>query len=146
MGLGMNSKAALVTRGCGEMTKIALAMGARAETLSGLAGIGDLMLTCFGSASRNQSVGLRLGQGERIEDILNSMSEVAEGVATTPAASKLADKYGINAPIIKTVERLLNGTMSPKEAVEYLMTITLSPFETEYTLTASPLPTKLIKS
>jgi glycerol-3-phosphate dehydrogenase (NAD(P)+) len=73
MGFGMNTKAMLVTRGCAEMTNIALAMGARAETLAGLSGIGDLMLTCFGSASRNQSVGLRLGQGKTISfTLLNS--------------------------------------------------------------------------
>jgi len=132
LGLGLNSKAMLVTRGCSEMTKIALRMGAKAETLSGLAGIGDLMLTCFGSLSRNQTVGRRLGEGESLTQILESMGEVVEGVATTPAALKLANKFGIDVPIITAVNQVLNGHVTPREALLRLMTLPTGP-ETEYT-------------
>jgi len=132
LGLGLNSKAMLVTRGCSEMTKIALKMGAKAETLAGLSGIGDLMLTCFGSASRNQTVGRRLGEGESLDAILESMGEVAEGVATTPAAVKLAAKFGIQAPIINAVYALLQGKMVPKDLVHQLMTLPTG-LESDYT-------------
>jgi len=132
IGLGLNSKAMLVTRGCSEMTRIALKIGAKQETLAGLSGIGDLMLTCFGNLSRNQTVGFRLGQGESIKTILDSMSEVAEGVTTTPAAMKLAQKYGINCPIISSVNRLLSGEMTAKELVSHLMSLPTGP-ESKYT-------------
>jgi len=121
----MNSMAMLVTRGCSEMRKLAIAMGSRAETLAGLSGIGDLMLTCYGSLSRNRTVGKRLGEGEKLEDvrvcipaplfecsvltrrcdawqILASMTEVAEGVATSQAAAKLAQQYHLDLPIVMT--------------------------------------------
>jgi len=133
MGLGLNSKAALVTRGCGEMTKIALSRGARAETLAGLSGMGDLVLTCFGSLSRNQTVGLRLGAGETIAAITASMSEVAEGVATTPAAARLAQECGIDAPIIQTVDKLLKGSITCDKALELLMGLPVN-FESPYIL------------
>jgi len=132
IGLGLNSKAMLVTRGCSEMTRIAIKIGAKQETLAGLSGIGDLMLTCFGNLSRNQTVGFRLGQGESIKAILDSMSEVAEGVATTPAALKLAQKYRINCPIISSVNQLLSGEMTAKELVSHLMSLPTGP-ESEYT-------------
>jgi len=131
LGLGMNSMAALVTRGCHEMTRLAVAMGAQPHTLSGLSGIGDLMLTCFGALSRNRSVGQRLGKGEQIADILASMAEVAEGVATTSAAVKLAQRYGLHLPIVNAVAAILEGRAKPSEAVRELM---LLPVGKEYDL------------
>jgi len=125
-GLGMNSLAAIVTRGCHEMTKLAVKLGARPETLSGLSGIGDLMLTCYGSLSRNRSVGVRLGKGESLQQIIDSMDEVAEGVDTSEAAVRLSDKLGFQTtdlPIIQTVHKVVRGMMSPGEAIEYLMTL-----------------------
>jgi len=111
-GTGMNSIAAIVCRGCHEMTKIAVKLGARRETLSGLSGIGDLMLTCYGSLSRNRSVGVRIGKGETIEQILGSMDEVAEGVDTLGAAVRLSKKLGFqptDLPIIHTVHKTIYG-------------------------------------
>lgn len=104
-GLGhkMNTAALIVTRGCHEMNKLALALGAEPRTLSGLAGFGDLMLTCFGGASRNRSVGVRLGQGEKLEDIIESMSEVAEGIITARAAARLAEKLQIDLPFTMAI-------------------------------------------
>jgi glycerol-3-phosphate dehydrogenase (NAD+) len=93
MGLGQNSMAMLVTRGCSEMTRLAVRIGARPETLSGLSGIGDLMLTCYSALSRNRTVGYRLGKGESLADIAASMNEICEGVATTPAALALSRKF-----------------------------------------------------
>ena len=121
MGFGKNSMAALITRGCSEMRKLALAMGAQPETISGLAGIGDLMLTCYGKLSRNRTVGYRLGKGESLEEIMESMSEVAEGVYTTPAAVRLAEKYELDLPIIKAVAAVLAGSIKPLQAVAELM-------------------------
>lgn len=126
LGLGTNTLAALVTRGCSEMTRLAVKMGARPDTVSGLSGIGDLMLTCFGSLSRNRTVGKRLGSGESLESILATMEEVAEGVATTPAACKLAEQYGLDLPIIKAVAAILRGDLQAREAVLHLMTLPLS--------------------
>jgi len=127
LGFGMNTMAALVTRSCSEITKLAVAMGAHPKTVSGLSGIGDLMLTCFGSLSRNRTVGKRLGQGEKIQDILASMKEVAEGVATTPAAVKLAEKYNLDLPIVKAVAQVLEGTLDPRVAVDTLFSFPLRP-------------------
>lgn len=126
MGFGKNSMAALITRGCSEMRKLALAMGADPITISGLAGIGDLMLTCYGKLSRNRTVGYRLGKGESLQEIMDSMSEVAEGVYTTPAAVRLAEQYNLDLPIIKAVASVLNGTCNPKGAVIELMNRPLS--------------------
>merc|ERR1719491_2567405 len=104
MGLGVNTIAFMVTRACAEMNMLAVANGAKAHTMNGLAGIGDLMLTCMGGASRNKAVGLRIGKGEPLEEILQSrcqtLAGVAEGVATTPAAAKLAAKLEVEAPLI----------------------------------------------
>jgi len=121
MGFGFNSMAALVTRGCSEMRKLALAMGADAVTIAGLAGIGDLMLTCYGALSRNRTVGYRLGKGESLQEIMDSMSEVAEGVYTTPAAVRLAEKHGLELPIIAAVASVLDGSCKPRDAVKKLM-------------------------
>jgi len=126
LGLGMNSRAGLVTRGCAEMKRVALAMGAKPETLSGLTGIGDLMLTCFGTLSRNRTVGVRLGKGETLEQIMSTFNEVAEGVATTRAAVKLVHQYKLHAPIILTVNEILDGAISCAEAISKLMNLPLT--------------------
>lgn len=121
LGYGNNSIAALVTRGCHELRQIASVVGGRPETLSGLSGIGDLMLTCFGSLSRNRTVGFRLGQGETLEQIINSSVEVAEGIPTTQAAQRLMEKHHLNLPIIRAIAAAINGEMTPKECVAALM-------------------------
>jgi len=126
LGLGNNTIAALATRGCSEMRKLAVAMGAREKTLAGLTGIGDLMLTCFGNLSRNRTVGKRLGEGEKLEDILATMKEVAEGVPTTGAALKLCNKYKLDLPIIKLMAEVVQGTTEPRDAVKLLMTLPLT--------------------
>jgi glycerol-3-phosphate dehydrogenase (NAD+) len=123
MNLGQNTAAALVTRGCSEMNRLARVMGAHQDTMAGLSGMGDLILTCMGSLSRNKSVGLRLGRGETLDEIRATMKEVAEGVATTPAAVKLARKHGLTLHIIEAVNKLLEGQMTAKAVVEHLMTL-----------------------
>lgn len=128
MGLGVNTVAFLVTRACAEMNQLAVAMGGKAHTMNGLAGIGDLMLTCMGGASRNKAVGARIGKGETLDSILNSRKEslagVAEGVATTPAASKLAAAAGVEAPLINAIARVLEGKAQIREVALSLMTST----------------------
>jgi glycerol-3-phosphate dehydrogenase (NAD(P)+) len=122
LGLGTNSVAALVTRGLAEMTRLALAEGARMETLMGLAGLGDLVLTSTGSLSRNRYVGQELGRGRSLADILSGMSEVAEGVKTTLAVHRLALKRGVEMPITDEVHAVLYEGKSAREAAEALMT------------------------
>jgi glycerol-3-phosphate dehydrogenase (NAD(P)+) len=121
LGLGHNPKAALITRGLAEMTRLACACGARRETLAGLAGMGDLVLTCTGSLSRNRAVGVELGKGRKLAEILQSMNQVAEGVKTTQATVELAQKQGIEMPITTQVHRILQGQVSPQEAIRQLM-------------------------
>jgi len=125
MGLGTNAAAFLVTRACAEMNVLAVAMGARAHTMAGLAGIGDLMLTCLGGASRNKAVGARIGKGESLADILESrkrtLEGVAEGVATAPAAEKLARRCGVEAPITEAVASVLDGRVQVRQAMLTLM-------------------------
>jgi glycerol-3-phosphate dehydrogenase (NAD(P)+) len=121
LGLGHNPKAALITRGLAEMTRLACACGARSETLAGLAGLGDLVLTCTGNLSRNRSVGVELGKGRKLPEILRSMHEVAEGVKTTEATVSLARLYGIEMPITQQVHRILHDRISPREAIRELM-------------------------
>jgi glycerol-3-phosphate dehydrogenase (NAD(P)+) len=122
LGLGTNSVAALVTRGLSEMTRLALAEGARMETLMGLAGLGDLVLTSTGSLSRNRYVGQELGRGRSLADILSGMSEVAEGVKTTLAVHRLAGRRGVEMPITDEVHAVLYEGKSAREAAEALMT------------------------
>ena len=122
MGYGHNSMAALLTRGLAEMARLGLAMGAQPATFSGLAGMGDLVLTCTGGLSRNRSLGVRLGKGEKIDDILKTTKTVAEGVKTAKAAHELARKYNINMPIVDEVYRLLYEEKDPKQAAMDLMT------------------------
>ncbi len=121
LGLGYNSQAALVTRGLAEMTRLAVKLGGRGETLAGLAGMGDLVLTCFGALSRNRRVGFELGQGRRLEEIISEMREVAEGVKTAKAANKLATKLGVEMPITDGVYQMLYEGKTPRELAVELM-------------------------
>ena len=123
LGYGNNSVAALVTRGCHELRQVATRIGARPETLSGLSGIGDLMLTCFGSLSRNRTVGFRLGQGETLEHILETSLEVAEGIPTTTAALKLLQKHELSLPLMTAIAGVVEGRLDAKEAVTKLMSL-----------------------
>ena len=125
LGLGHNPTAALITRGLAEMARLACACGARRETLAGLAGLGDLALTCTGDLSRNRRVGIELGKGNRLSDIVSSMRMVAEGVKTTKATVALAEKYGVEVPITWQVNRILEGEVSPRMAIRELMERTL---------------------
>lgn len=121
LGLGYNSAAALVTRGLAEITRLAVKLGGRAETLAGLAGMGDLVLTCFGSLSRNRKVGYELGRGRKLEEIIGEMREVAEGVKTAKAAHELASRLGIEMPITTGVYQMLYKGKSPRELELELM-------------------------
>lgn len=122
VGLGHNSTAALITRGIAEITRLAVACGARRETLAGLSGVGDLVLTCTGSLSRNRTVGQELGQGRKLPEILSSLGgKVAEGVLTTHAALGLARKHGVEMPITEQMELILNEGKDPREAIRALM-------------------------
>jgi glycerol-3-phosphate dehydrogenase (NAD(P)+) len=122
VGLGHNSTAALITRGIAEITRLAVACGAHRETLAGLSGVGDLVLTCTGSLSRNRTVGEQLGQGRKLPEILSSLGgKVAEGVLTTHAALGLARKHSIEMPITEQMELILNEGKDPREAIRALM-------------------------
>ena len=122
VGLGHNSTAALITRGIAEITRLAVACGARRETLAGLSGVGDLVLTCTGSLSRNRTVGQALGEGRKLPEILSSLGgKVAEGVLTTRAALGLARKHGVEMPITEQMELILNEGKDPREAIRALM-------------------------
>lgn len=123
LGLGHNSVAALITRGLAEITRLAVACGGRQETMSGLAGLGDLVLTCTGGLSRNRSVGVELGRGRRLPDIIAGMhGAVAEGVFTTQAAVGLARARSIEMPITEQMDAILHRGKSPAEAIHDLMT------------------------
>lgn len=129
LGLGTNSVAALITRGLVEMIRLAVACGARRETLMGLAGLGDLVLTCTGGLSRNRYVGQELGRGRSLDDVLAGMNEVAEGVRTTRAVRKLASRHEVEMPITGEVHAVLYEGRSAGEAVENLMS---RPLRDEY--------------
>ncbi len=120
-GFGDNTRAALITRGLAEMMRLGLRMGARAQTLSGLSGVGDLIVTCTSSHSRNHSVGERLGRGEAIGDILASMKMVAEGVDNAKLLHDLAQQYGVEMPIADVVYRMCHEGLSAEDAVMLLM-------------------------
>lgn len=125
LGLGQNATAALLTRGLHEIARLGVRLGGRAETFRGLAGMGDLVLTCSrGSLSRNRSVGERLGRGEKLAEVVAGR-EVAEGVPTTRAAAALARREGVDMPITFTVEAILDGALAPEAAVTALMTRSL---------------------
>lgn len=122
LGLGSNTSAALITRGIAEITRLAVACGGRRQTLAGLAGVGDLVLTCTGSLSRNRSVGIELGMGRKLPEILASMNgKVAEGVRSTAAALGLAAKYEVEMPIAEQMNLILHDDKSPKDAIRELM-------------------------
>ena len=123
--LGANARAALITRSLAEMTQLGVAMGARPQTFAGLSGLGDLVLTCTGERSRNHYVGVQLGKGRKLTTILSGMRMVAEGVTTAECAAKLAARLGVEMPIAEKVNELLQGHISPSEAVMELMTRTL---------------------
>jgi len=123
LGLGSNSVAALITRGITEITRLAVAAGGRRETLGGLSGLGDLVLTCTGSLSRNRMVGYELGKGRKLADVLAGLDgKVAEGVRTTRAAMGLARELGVEMPITEQMESILDLGKSPREALRDLMT------------------------
>jgi glycerol-3-phosphate dehydrogenase (NAD(P)+) len=121
LGFGYNTRAALITRGLAEMTRLGCRMGANALTFSGLSGLGDLVLTCTSDLSRNRSLGIRLGKGERLEDILNGTREVIEGVSTTKSAYQLSRKLKVEMPITHQTHLVLYKNKSPKTAVSELM-------------------------
>lgn len=121
LGMGHNVIAALVTRGLAEITRLAVALGGKPATLAGLAGLGDLVLTCTGALSRNRQVGIELGRGRRLDDILGSMRMVAEGVSTTYAALDLSRRHGVEMPIATQVNAILRGDRSPRVAIRELM-------------------------
>ncbi|MGO9318010.1 MAG: NAD(P)H-dependent glycerol-3-phosphate dehydrogenase [Terracidiphilus sp.] len=122
VGLGHNSAAALMTRGIAEITRLAVACGGRRETLAGLSGVGDLVLTCTGSLSRNRTVGQELGRGRKLGEILAGLDgKVAEGVLTTRAALGLARRYTIEMPITEQMELILDEGKNPREAIRDLM-------------------------
>jgi glycerol-3-phosphate dehydrogenase (NAD(P)+) len=121
LGLGNNSRAALITRGLAEMTRLGIALGARASTFAGLAGVGDLVLTCTGALSRNRAVGFEIGQGKTLEAALAGKPTVAEGVTTTKSALALAQREGVEMPIVATVNRILFDGHSAKRAIPELM-------------------------
>jgi glycerol-3-phosphate dehydrogenase (NAD(P)+) len=125
LGLGNNSLAALITRGLAEIGRLAVAMGGEPKTLAGLAGLGDLVLTCGGELSRNRQVGLELARGRTIADITGSMSMVAEGVETCGAAVALGAKFGVDLPIIQQMHAVLHHGKNPREALRDLMERTL---------------------
>ncbi|HEX9137100.1 MAG TPA: NAD(P)H-dependent glycerol-3-phosphate dehydrogenase [Nitrospirota bacterium] len=121
MGYGYNTMAALLTRGLAEMARLGIAMGGNLQTFSGLAGMGDLVLTCTGGLSRNRTLGVRIGKGEKLNDIMSGMQTVAEGVKTARAARYLARKYNVDMPIVDEVYQLLYEEKDPKQAVKDLM-------------------------
>ena len=122
MGFGTNTRAALITRGLAEMSRLGMRLGANPLTFAGLAGLGDLVLTCTGDLSRNRQVGLKLGQGRSIDTILKEMSMVAEGVKTTNSVYAMAEKYKVEMPITNQVYRVLYKGLDPKNAVNELLT------------------------
>jgi glycerol-3-phosphate dehydrogenase (NAD(P)+) len=121
MGLGHNALAALITRGLAEMTRLAVALGGKPQTLSGLAGLGDLVLTCTGELSRNRQVGIELAHGHKLDEIVNSMKMVAEGIKTTHAAVDLARRHSVEVPISEQMFQMLHFGITPREAIRRLM-------------------------
>jgi glycerol-3-phosphate dehydrogenase (NAD(P)+) len=127
LGFGDNTKGALLTRGLAEMTRLGVSMGARQETFSGLAGIGDLITTCISRHSRNRFVGQEIGKGRNLADVLAGMVMVAEGVRTTRSAAGLARKYGVETPIAAEVYEILFNDKPAKQAIKDLMLRTPKP-------------------
>ena len=121
VGLGYNSRAALITRGLHEMTRLGVALGAKAATFAGLAGVGDLVLTCTGALSRNRALGVEIGRGASLEAALRGKETVAEGVTTTASALALAAKHEVDMPIVQMVHRILFDGHAAANAVPELM-------------------------
>jgi len=121
LGLGFNARAALITRGLAEMTRLGVALGADPATFAGLAGLGDLVLTCTGSLSRNRAVGVELGKGRALDDVLKDRETVAEGVVTARSARELAARHGVEMPIVDTVNRVLFDGQPARGAIAALM-------------------------
>jgi glycerol-3-phosphate dehydrogenase (NAD(P)+) len=121
LGLGANARAALMTRGLAEITRLGVHMGADPRTFLGLAGMGDLVLTCTGDLSRNRHVGLMLGKGQSLEEVLAGMSQVAEGVRTAESAWELSQRAGVDMPIVEAVRSVILGERSAADAVRHLM-------------------------
>ena len=121
LGFGLNARAAVMTRGLREITRLGIAMGADPETFLGLAGTGDLWLTCTGDLSRNRRVGLALARGDSLSDIVSGMNEVAEGVRTTESACELGRRHGVELPIAAMVDELIRGKITPEEGARLLM-------------------------
>jgi glycerol-3-phosphate dehydrogenase (NAD(P)+) len=121
LGYGSNTKAAILTRGLAEMSRLGVALGANARTFSGLSGLGDLVTTCVSPQSRNRSVGELIGKGKNVRDILEKMDMVAEGVETVRAAKKLADQHGVDMPITQEIYNIIYQRKKPRQAVEDLM-------------------------
>ena len=121
LGLGTNARAALMTRGLAEIGRLAERLGGEGATLAGLAGVGDLILTCTGDLSRNRRVGLAVGRGESLEEVLAGMTAVAEGVRTTEAARDLASRHGVEMPIVGAVYSILYEKVDPRRALALLM-------------------------
>ena len=121
MGMGSNARAALITRGLLEMQRLTLALGGQPATVTGLSGLGDLLLTATGDLSRNRTVGLRLGRGEKLEEILKSLGQVAESVTVTPKIAELARKLKVKAPIIEEADRILSGASKVEDSVRRLL-------------------------
>jgi glycerol-3-phosphate dehydrogenase (NAD(P)+) len=119
--LGLNARAALITRGLAEMTRLGLALGAKTETFMGLSGLGDLVLTSTGDLSRNRKVGLLLAQGNTLEQAVASLGHVAEGVYCARTVSQLALSLGVDMPITQCVVQVLDGALTPQQAVKLLM-------------------------
>lgn len=116
LGAGDNTRSALITRGLAEVTRLGVALGGRAETFAGLTGMGDMLATCISSQSRNHQVGIQLGKGRNIEEIIDEMVMVAEGVKSVPTVMKLAQEYGIEMPITRDVAGVIEGTKTPIQA------------------------------
>ena len=121
LGFGHNARAALITRSLAEITRLGLTLGGHMETFMGLAGMGDLILTCTGDLSRNRQVGLRLARGESLPAIIESLGHVAEGVTTAPEVLRLAERHGVDMPITRAVNRVLYEHVPPRQAVEELL-------------------------
>ena len=127
LGLGLNTRAALITRGLTEIRRLGLRLGANPRTFAGIAGVGDLVLTCTGDASRNHTVGKKIGEGMKLNEILSEMRMVAEGVKTAKSVYNLSRKLGVEMPICHEVFRILYEDLSPEKAVHKLMTRALKP-------------------
>jgi glycerol-3-phosphate dehydrogenase (NAD(P)+) len=127
LGLGNNARASLITRGLAEITRLGVAMGAEEKTFAGLSGLGDLVLTCTSVLSRNYSLGIKLGQGMKLKDILEQTVSVVEGVETAESAFELSNKYNVEMPIVEQVYRIINEGKDPVLAVSDLMSRSMKP-------------------